>query len=44
MSDLSDRIRPLTPGIALALLAIALGFGMGGAFGAAEDALKAGLA
>ena len=35
-----DRLRPLAPGIFLALLAIALGFGLGGIFGAAEDSIK----
>lgn len=44
MSDLAqERLRPLAPGIVLALLAIAFGFGMGAAFGAAEDTLKDGL-
>jgi len=35
-----DRIRPLRVGILLALLGIALGFGLGGAFGAVEDSIK----
>lgn len=39
----SERLRPLAPGILLALLAVAFGFGMGAAFGAAEDSLKGGL-
>jgi hypothetical protein len=39
-----ERLRPLAPGIVLGLLAIALGFGMGAAFGVSEDSLKAGLA
>jgi hypothetical protein len=40
---MNDQLRPLAPGILLALLAIALGFGLGATFGAAEDWLKAGL-
>ena len=40
----TERLRPLAPGILLALLAVAFGFAMGAAFGAAEDALKDGLA
>ena len=40
----STRLRPLAPGILLALLAIAFGFGLGGAFGAVEDLLKGHLA
>ncbi|MCP3984770.1 MAG: hypothetical protein GY723_10300 [bacterium] len=32
--------RPLAPGIILALLSISFGFLLGGAFGAAEDAIK----
>lgn len=39
----NDRLKPLAPGLLLGLLAIAFGFGMGAAFGAAEDSLKAGL-
>jgi len=39
-----ERLRPLTGGILLALLAVAFGFGLGGAFGAVEDLLKDGLA
>jgi hypothetical protein len=35
-----ERLRPLAPGILLALAAIAFGFGLGIAFGAAEDDLK----
>jgi hypothetical protein len=37
------HLRPLAPGILLSLLAIAFGFGMGTAFGAAEDVLKGNL-
>jgi len=40
----TERLRPLALGLLLALLAVAFGFGMGGAFGAAEDSLKGGLA
>ena len=41
MSDQSiSTIRPLAPGIIFALLSIALGFVLGGAFGAAEDSIK----
>lgn len=44
MSDsIQERLRPLKPGIILALLAIAFGFGLGAAFGAVEDSLKGGL-
>lgn len=44
MSDVTaERLRPLAPGLLLALLAVLFGFGMGGAFGAAEDSLKDGL-
>jgi hypothetical protein len=35
-----ERLRPLAPGILLALASIAFGFGLGAAFGAAEDDLK----
>lgn len=35
-----DRLRPLAPGILFALAAIAFGFTLGAAFGAAEDLLK----
>jgi hypothetical protein len=35
-----ERLRPLEPGILLAFAAIAFGFGLGIAFGAAEDDLK----
>jgi hypothetical protein len=35
-----ERLRPLAPGILLAIAAIAFGFGLGVAFGAAEDDLK----
>jgi len=34
------RLRPLAPGILLALAAIAFGFTLGGAFGVAEDLMK----
>jgi hypothetical protein len=36
----TERLRPLAPGILLALLAIGLGFTLGGAFGAFEDLMK----
>jgi hypothetical protein len=39
----STQLRALWPGAILALLAILFGFGLGGAFGAAEDSLKGGL-
>lgn len=42
-SHTSTDVRALAPGAILALLAILFGFGMGGAFGAAEDSLKGGL-
>jgi hypothetical protein len=35
-----ERLRPLAPGIVLAFASIAFGFGLGIAFGAAEDDLK----
>jgi hypothetical protein len=35
-----ERLRPLAPGILLAFASIAFGFGLGAAFGAAEDDLK----
>jgi hypothetical protein len=35
-----ERLRPLAPGILLAFASIALGFGLGVAFGAAEDDIK----
>ena len=35
-----ERLRPLAPGILLAFASIAFGFGLGIAFGAAEDDLK----
>jgi hypothetical protein len=35
-----ERLRPLAPGILLAIASIAFGFGLGIAFGAAEDDLK----
>lgn len=41
--SLNQRLRPLAPGIVLALLAIGFGFGLGAAFGAVEDVLKGGL-
>ena len=45
MNDFAkQRLRPLTPGILLALLTLCFGFGLGAAFGAAEDGMKAGLA
>jgi hypothetical protein len=44
MDTFSFSLRPLLPGYALAILAILLGFGLGVAFGANEDGLKAGLA
>ena len=41
MDDFTQtRLRPLWPGLVLALLAIAFGFGLGAAFGLAEDTLK----
>ena len=44
MNEFADeRLRPLAAGLLLSLLAVAFGFGMGGAFGAAEDVLKDGL-
>lgn len=39
----STAMRSLAPGALLALLAILFGFGLGGAFGAAESSLKGGL-
>jgi hypothetical protein len=39
----AERLSPLAPGLLLGLLAVLFGFGMGGAFGAAQNALKAGL-
>jgi hypothetical protein len=45
MNDFAtERLRPLAPGLLLAVLTLCFGFGMGGAFGAAEDDMKAGLA
>lgn len=35
------NLRPLAPGLVMALLSIAFGFLLGGAFGAAEDSIKA---
>ncbi len=44
MNDFAvTRLRPMAPGILLALLAVAFGFGMGAAFGANEHGLKSGL-
>lgn len=43
MSDLTPRLKPYTFAILLALLAFALGFGLGIVFGAAESSLKGGL-
>ncbi len=43
MGDSSSDFRPLLPGAILALLAILFGFGLGGAFGAAEDSIKGSL-
>lgn len=41
MTDFTQtRLRPLAPGILLALLAIAFGFGLGPAFMVTEDAIK----
>lgn len=41
MSDfVSTHLRPLSPGVILALIAILFGFGLGGVFGAAEHAIK----
>jgi len=40
---MNAQLRPLLPGFALALLAVLFGFGLGGAFGANEEALKADL-
>jgi hypothetical protein len=41
LSDFArERLRPLAPGILLAFASIAFGFGLGVAFGAAEDDLK----
>ena len=38
-----ERLRPLAPGLVLALLTLGFGFGLGGAFGAIQDSLKEGL-
>ncbi len=35
-----NLLKPFAPGLILALLAILMGFGLGGAFGAAEDSIK----
>jgi len=43
-NDRAHQIENLRPGAVLALLAILLGFGMGGTFGAAEDSIKGRLA
>lgn len=40
-NDSGSNLMPLAPGIILALLSIALGFILGGSFGAAEDSIKA---
>jgi hypothetical protein len=40
MSSHAPNLRPVAPGVILALLAIAFGFLMGGAFGIAEDSIK----
>ncbi len=40
MTEPAHDLRPLAPGIILALLAILFGFVLGGAFGAAEDSIK----
>ncbi len=42
-TDCSKLVRPHAAGAILALLAILFGFGMGLAFGAAEDSIKGGL-
>ena len=39
-NQMAHHLRPLVPGLILALLSIFLGFGLGGVFGAAEDAIK----
>lgn len=39
--DLAPNLRPLAPGIILALLSIVFGFLLGGSFGAAEGPIKA---
>ena len=45
MSDsVAINLKPLAPGVLLAVLSIAFGFVMGGAFGAAESSIKAHLA
>ena len=36
----ASNVRPLAPGIVLALLSIVFGFLLGGSFGAAEDSIK----
>ena len=41
--DTGTRGAPFLPGAALGLLAVLYGFGLGAAFGAAEEPLKAGL-
>ena len=40
----SMHLKPLAPGVLLAVLSIAFGFILGGAFGAAEDSIKGHLA
>lgn len=39
-SHAASNLRPLAPGIILALLSITFGFSLGGAFGAVEDTIK----
>jgi hypothetical protein len=39
-SNSGSNMKPLAPGIILALLSIAFGFILGGSFGAAEDSIK----
>lgn len=36
----NERLRPLSPGLILCLIALLTGFVLGGAFGAAEDAIQ----
>ena len=40
MGNSAPNLRPLAPGIIMALLSIAFGFLLGGSFGAAEDTIK----
>jgi hypothetical protein len=44
MTPLAAALRPLAPALAVALVGCLLGFGGGAAMGAAEDAMKKGLA